>query len=139
MSIRKNKLYLLLTITCLAGYIWLISNLLILSTENTEGFSVCLIKHATNIPCPSCGATRAILALLKGEFLESLYWNPMGVILFSILLISPLWIGYDLLFRKETLLTYYHKTEQTLQQKWVAIPAIILVIGNWIWNIYKGL
>jgi len=52
---------------------------------------------------------------------------------------SPIWIAYDLVSRKETLLNFYKKTESYLKQKRIAIPVILLIITNWIWNIYKGL
>ena len=31
------------------------------------------------------------------------------------------------------------KIEETLSKKRVAIPAIMVILLNWIWNIYKGL
>lgn len=139
MPIRKNKLYLLLTIACLAGYIWLFINYSRSAAPGSNETGVCLIKEVTNIPCPSCGATRAVLTLLEGHFMESLFWNPLGVILLLILVISPLWLAFDLLSGRDTLYCFYNKMETILREKWVAIPAIGLVLGNWIWNIIKGL
>jgi hypothetical protein len=48
-------------------------------------------------------------------------------------------VAYDWVSQKETLLQAYCKVEMSLQRKRIAIPAILLVLGNWIWNIYKGL
>ena len=56
-----------------------------------------------------------------------------------ILLVTPGWIIFDLLLKKDTLFRFYNRTELFLKRKWIAIPAILLVILNWIWNIYKGL
>ncbi|BBE16839.1 hypothetical protein AQPE_0986 [Aquipluma nitroreducens] len=57
----------------------------------------------------------------------------------SILILAPLWILYDIVLRKDSLLQVYNRSEIFLRQKWIAIPLILLVILNWIWNIYKGL
>jgi hypothetical protein len=37
------------------------------------------------------------------------------------------------------LYNFYNQTELVLKRKWIAIPAILLVLLNWIWNIAKGL
>lgn len=139
MPIRRNKLYLLLTIASLAGYSWLFINHSRSAAPGSNETGVCLIKEVTHIPCPSCGATRAVLSLLEGHFIESLRWNPLGVILLLILVITPLWLAFDLFSGRDSLICFYTKMETVLQQKWVAIPAIGLVLGNWIWNIFKGL
>jgi hypothetical protein len=140
MPFHRNKLYLFLSVACLTGYIWLYFTSSVAS-GSTAPFTtdVCIIKHTTNIPCPSCGSTRSALALLQGNFIESLYWNPIGILLLLILLATPAWIAYDLYTKKSSLHTFYFKLESYLRKKSIAIPALILVIGNWCWNIFKGL
>jgi hypothetical protein len=76
--------------------------------------------------------------MLQGDFLDALYWNPIGFILGISLLILPVWIGMDFMLRKSSFLAFYLKAEKLLQSRKVAIPAISLVLLNWIWNIYKG-
>ena len=133
----RNKLYALLSTACVTGYIWLtFSYFWGASIENDPG--VCLFKHFTNIPCPSCGSTRSILSLLHGDILGSIAWNPFGLILMLILVISPLWIFYDVVNRKESLMKFYNNFECFLKRRYIAVPAVFLVLMNWIWNIYKG-
>lgn len=49
-----------------------------------------LLYQVFALKCPLCGGTRASLALLGGEFVEALRWNPLvtltlpGVILFAL-------------------------------------------------------
>ena len=74
-----------------------------------------------------------------GDIQSALFWNPFGIILMTILIVSPFWISYDVVSRKETLLKAYIKTELILKRKWIVLPAILLVMLNWIWNISKGL
>jgi len=98
-----------------------------------------LFKRVTGVPCPSCGTTRSVLSILKGDVLEGILWNPFGIIIIFILFIFPVWIISDVLGRKDTLFNVYNQTELFLKRKWIAIPAILLVLVNWIWNIVKGL
>jgi hypothetical protein len=136
---NKRKLYLITIIACIAGYIWVFVSYKNVDKLLITDIEVCPIKIITNIPCPSCGSTRAVLLFIKGDILSSILLNPIGLILISIMVFCPLWILYDVITRKESYYKFYKKTEQILRLKWIAIPAIILVLLNWIWNIYKGL
>ncbi|MGF1636390.1 MAG: DUF2752 domain-containing protein [Cyclobacteriaceae bacterium] len=97
------------------------------------------MKHATNIPCPSCGSTRSVVSLIHGEFIDALLINPLGYIVATIMLMMPIWILIDLVYKKETLYKLYQKMEVYLKKPQFAIPLIVLIIINWIWNITKGL
>jgi len=134
----RNKLYLLLFTACTAGYAWLtITYYRTVSLALEPG--VCLIKRVTGIPCPSCGSTRSVLSVLNGDIAGALLWNPFGIIIVCFLVIVPFWILFDVLRRQSTLFNFYNRTELFLKRKWIAIPAILLVLLNWIWNISKGL
>jgi hypothetical protein len=132
----KNKLYLLIIIACFSGCLYLFY-----TTQYSENgqISVCIIKNATGYSCPSCGTTRAVQELFKGNLIRSLMLNPFGIIGSLGLLILPFWIGIDLATKGKSFYTAYFKMESILKQKKIAIPLIILVVLNWIWNIYKEL
>lgn len=138
MTLDRNKLYLILFIACVAGYIWLYFSITKNITEN-KSVEVCLIKHLTNIPCPSCGSTRSVISLTKGDFIGALNFNPIGYLVAMIMLITPIWITADTIKRTKTLFVFYHKIETYLKRPRIAIPLILLVIINWIWNITKEL
>jgi len=138
MSINRIKLYAILLIACLAGYIWLFYGMKKLHSEGNT-FEVCLIKHTTNIPCPSCGSTRSVLSLIDGDPLKALYINPFGIIVASIMLITPVWILFDIITKKKTLFNFYRQTEIVLKKPKVSILLIVVVLINWIWNITKEL
>ena len=137
MILERNRLYSILGITCLAGYIWLYYNLYLQNTKSSSE-SFCMIKRITNIPCPSCGSTRSVSAVLHGDFAGAIYWNPLGLVVLAIMIVLPIWLAADLILKKDSLLQSYKSTEKILRKKTVAIPLIILVIINWIWNIYKN-
>ena len=115
MPIRRNKLYLFLILACLAGYIWVFFNASTTSNEKSK-VGGCLFKYVTNIPCPSCGSTRSVICFFKGHFLEAIYWNPIGVILILIMFLTPIWLSYDYIYKNDTLLRFYIKTETVLRK-----------------------
>lgn len=138
MILNRTKLYLLLFIACLVGYLWLFyGSKRTAAPEQT--FSVCPIKRAIHIPCPSCGSTRSVEAFTQGRFLEALYVNPLGILIAMIMAAVPLWILYDISTRRNTLLSCYIRMEAAFKKPQVFIPAIILILLNWIWNIIKEL
>jgi len=134
----RNKLYVVLSAACATGYIWLIINYHRSVSGSIEP-GVCLFKRFTGIPCPSCGSTRSVLSILNGDFTGAFLCNPFGIIIMFILIVSPLWIIFDIVTQKDSLYVVYNRTELFLRRKWIAITLILLVILNWIWNIYKGI
>ncbi|WP_255323803.1 DUF2752 domain-containing protein [Capnocytophaga stomatis] len=96
-------------------------------------------KHITDIPCPSCGTTRSVVSFFEGNFVKSFYLNPLGILASLFLLIAPLVLLYDLVFRKTLFYQMYIKSEEYLKKAYVYIPLIFLILLNWIWNIQKGL
>ena len=137
MNVSRNKLYALLFTACIAGYIWLFIGM---SQEHAKSkTAVCFIKKITNIPCPSCGSTRSILSLIRGDFMEAFYINPMGYLIAFILFLSPIWIIADIITKRNSLFNFYQRVETDIKRPQLAIPLVILVIINWIWNITKGL
>ncbi|MDO7603162.1 MAG: DUF2752 domain-containing protein [Flavobacteriaceae bacterium] len=136
MTLDRNKLYSVLFIACLAGYVWLYFSVTKNITEK-KLVEVCIIKHATNIPCPSCGSTRSVISLTKGDFIGALKFNPIGYLVAIIMLIAPIWIIADTIKGTKTLFNFYIKTETYLKRPKIAITLILLVIINWIWNITK--
>ena len=134
----RNKLYAILAAACAAGYAWLTINY----TKNISDkpdIGVCLFKKATGIACPSCGSTRSVREVINGDIAGAFLFNPFGILIIIVLIVSPVWIVYDLITRNDSLHRFYLKAEAIIRRKWFAIPAIALVLLNWIWNIYKGL
>ena len=132
----RNRLYGLVLGLSMAGYSWLAFNLF---NKTAIIYSPCLIKNATGIPCPSCGTTRSLAALMCGDFSGALYWNPIGLLLAVAAVIFPAWILMDFWRNKNSFWLAFQRTERLFQQPLIAYPAIVLIIANWIWNIFKGL
>ncbi len=133
----RNKLYVFLSTACTVGLVWLI----IAYNRNISGEvdgGVCLFKRITSLPCPSCGSSRSVLALLKGDLSGAFRLNPFGFIVLAVMVTTPVWIIIDLIYQKATLFSFFTKAESFLSRKWVAVSGVLIVLLNWIWNIYKG-
>ncbi len=138
MIANRNKLYKLILLACLVGYVWVYLNLIqVVNTQNH--FEVCFIKRVLNIPCPSCGTTRSIAAILSGDLKMALYLNPFGFLISIILLICPIWIIKDVFFKKQSFLNFYKLIEQKINKPFYTIMLVSLVLINWIWNFTKEL
>jgi hypothetical protein len=138
MTLNRNKLYWILFTACTVGYVWIYFISEKQFTENNQ-INGCLIKHLTNIPCPSCGSSRSVISLLNGDFIVALNFNPIGYIIVLTMLVAPVWIIMDTITKTNSLFNFYLKTENYLKKLKVAIPLILIIIMNWIWNITKGL
>ena len=108
---------------------------------NTQGrqITVCPIKNVTGYPCPSCGTTRSVSALLTADWHTALHTNPLGLLALALLVVVPLWLLSDVIFRKNGLHKAYLRFEEIFKRPYVYIPFFILILLNWIWNIAKGL
>jgi hypothetical protein len=136
---KKNKLYSLILVACFLGYSWLLFLKLTPVKKSGLDLTVCVFKRVTSFPCPSCGTTRAVSDFFNGAILHSLYLNPFGIVVGVIMVVSPIWIIWDFITKKHSFYSFYIEIENILRKKKIAIPLIILVILNWIWNINKQL
>lgn len=121
----------------LAGCGWLIFQQL--SPSAAQPVVLCPVKLLSGVPCPSCGTTRAMTTIMEGEFAAGLGINPLGGLMAGLMLIFPFWWGHDRLRQKQSLLRAYTRTEQVVRIPWVAILLVVLIAGNWYWNIVKEL
>jgi len=130
MSIDFKYKYLGIILFLISGY-FVLFNFPFLFKEHV----FCLFKRITGFPCPACGSLRASFALFRGAFLQSILINPFALITNLFFLFSLFWMLYDIIRNKETFIP-------SLEKKWSKTSLMILgiiVVSNWIWNIYKGL
>lgn len=135
MTKQRNKLYFFLSIACIFGYIWILSNKQNLNTP--INLPSCLFKKITTIPCPSCGSTRAVIELTNGNFLNSILLNPLGIVISFLMITIPIWILKDLITQSNSFFKAYHKIEFHFKKPVNYISFIILILMNWFWNMNK--
>jgi hypothetical protein len=134
---KPRNFYGIMIMLSLVGYGWIYWNKTTNSTLASS--STCLIKKVLSIPCPSCGSTRSVLSLLEGRILDAFYLNPFGLPILVLLICIPCWIAWDFISQTKSLYILYGYIEKEIQKKPYPLILIFLVIGNWIWNIKKGI
>jgi hypothetical protein len=106
--------------------------------NSIQGPELCLFKHATGWPCPSCGSTRAVVHLWHGHFWQSLTTNPLGMVVFVLA-----WPALFLLLRDaRDGGTRFEKGLDQIQvafqsRPWLFVLLAFLLALNWGWNMYK--
>jgi len=136
---NRKKLYIFFSLLSFMGYAWLGWNVVEQSAHSSVPV-VCLFKEVTGIPCPSCGTTRSLIELMRGNVKEAFLINPFGLVMAFAILAIPLWIAADTVRRSDSFYRSYGMMEQVLaSNKWVSISAVMIVLLNWFWNITKGL
>jgi len=133
MVVKYKRLYIFVLIACMTGYIWLLFHLF--ADYQKRGYNVCLFKYVTGIPCPSCGSTASVIAILHGKFLMALSLNPLGFVIFSIMVVSPIWIIFDLITKKDSFAKVYQWMESFFRRPIIYIPIILIILIIWIFNI----
>lgn len=101
----------------------------------------CTFRQVTGVPCPSCGATRAGLALAQGDLMLALSYNPLVVISLGILFgwsmfcVFKKWGGKFVSRRLSKMMAkifgaHFGSAKFKMRQRlrWLAIGAIVL---NW--------
>lgn len=87
----------------------------------------CYFRSFLGFPCPSCGTTRSLVSLVRGDVLGSFVMNPLAAVLILIVL---LWLCYSILAalfvlpRLSLLLTENEKNA-------VRLGAVMLALANW--------
>lgn len=70
----------------------------------------CPIKWLTGIPCPMCGMTRSLTALLQGDFGRSMSFHSLGIILFVGLISTFLIVSAELLINRSIAFSKHDRT-----------------------------
>lgn len=89
--------------------------------------NACMFLRLTGLPCPSCGSTRAVLALTRGEILRAFAWNPLITAFLATLV---LYLGTRILTG------WAPRVRLTRTERILALTLLVaLVLGNWAWVI----
>jgi len=136
--LRKIKFYSVISGITLSAYGWLIYNFQ-QSSLKSEAFSLCIFKNVSGVACPACGTTRSTFELIEGNLMEAALINPLGIVAFIGLLILPVWLLYDLLFKKNSLWHFSNSVNNQLNGSASGYLLALLLLANWGWNIIKGL
>jgi hypothetical protein len=98
----------------------------------------CFIKNLTGVACPSCGSTRAIHAILQGDFWYAFQINPLGYIIIVIMLMIPSWMIWDFLKKSSSFYNFYHSVQKLMKKPLPIFFLLTAVIVNWVFILLKG-
>ena len=102
----------------------------LLSTGGTDGPPLCLFHRATGHPCPTCGVTRAGVALLHGRVQSALTFNPLFTL--AVLAATP----FAILHYAFGLALDIRLGRRARRRLWALLAAALL--ANWLWLLRNG-
>ena len=110
--------------------LWAALVVLAYAAEQATGHAhaLCLFRRVTDTPCPTCGGTRATLAMLTGRPLAAFTLNPLVA---AALLLGAAWIVASLARRRPVAKDLLHD-----RRAW-ALGAIALA-ANWTYLLAAG-
>lgn len=92
----------------------------------------CLFRLWTGIPCPTCGATRSVLAMLDGRIVPAVAFNPLVAIATGAFLAggiaAPFWVARGLPVL----------AVEGGPSRRVVAAALAVVVANWAWLLASG-
>lgn len=115
---KKIKLIFIILILFLYAFIYLKYNVGI----------PCIFFEITGLYCPGCGITRAIISLIKLDFIQAFRYNPLIIVVFPFLLIYIIYSTHCWLFDKKNSL---HKIPNSI----LYIILIIIILFGILRNI----
>lgn len=97
------------------------------------GWQICLFHRLTGLPCPTCGATRAAFALLRGDWAGAWGWHPPAALLLP---------GLALYLAVGTISWVAYGRFPVLRgsvREWIALAAVItaLLLFNWMYALSR--
>ncbi|MBK9331503.1 MAG: DUF2752 domain-containing protein [Ignavibacteria bacterium] len=91
--------------------------------------SSCILLNITGIPCIFCGLTRSFEELVSFNLVNSFYYNPSSVFIFTFLAVLSLSIF---------ILSLYNYKIRLVSGKKTFIAITLVIVTVWIMNIIFG-
>lgn len=95
------------------------------------GLPPCFFHQVTGLPCPTCGGTRAALALLSGDVPGAFHANPLVAAALVVLVGGGLVAGAIAAFGRGV-------REPARIPGWARAGIVLVLAANWLWLIVDG-
>ncbi len=96
----------------------------------------CTLREFTGIPCPTCGATRAVRAFLGGDWAAALGYNPLLALLLVVLVLFNLYAALVLILHLPRL-RWHPPADKPASNLWKRMVMIAIILVNWAFVIWK--
>jgi phosphatidylserine synthase len=94
----------------------------------------CPFKHLSGLPCPTCGSTRAVMALLEGEWSDALWLNPattLAIVCSTVTIPIALWTSRAGHRRWRLVVT-------SREAGWIRLGALAVIAAQWCFLMLTG-
>ena len=95
---------------------------------------ICHLREWTGVPCPTCGSSRMVEALLRGEVFEALRWNPLALLTVVLLALWAVASTSRHLLGLPPLRPLLESWERTA----LRLSAVVLLVAGWAYLIWRG-
>jgi hypothetical protein len=92
---------------------------------------LCPFKRLTHLPCPTCGGTRGVLAILSGDPIQGFLYNPL---LFAVLAALAANLLLRLIFAGS-----FRLQTSSRERKALLLIFLVLIGLNWAYLIHRGI
>jgi hypothetical protein len=90
----------------------------------------CLFKLATGKPCPTCGTTRMVLAVIHGQWRQAVGHNPL---MFGLLCLGIALLALRVVFSRRFVVIASPRS-----RRFAALAAVVAVLANWVYVLRIG-
>lgn len=111
-------------------WIALAGTAVILQQQLNDDMPLCPLKLATDYPCPTCGLSRGVLAIARGDILAAWLYNPL---VFTML-------GYGIVLAVLRL-GFARRVRWNLsprQRRWAWAILIAAILADWVYLVAAG-
>ena len=95
---------------------------------------ICHFREWTGVPCPTCGSSRMVEALLGGDVFEALRWNPLALLTLGLL---ASW-AFTSTLRHLFGLPQLHPVLESWERTALRLLAVATPVAGWAYLIWRG-
>lgn len=96
---------------------------------------LCPLHAVTGLPCPTCGSTRAAIALVHGDLATALAWNPLMTL---VMIGAALYVLYAAVVVIRNIPRLRWTPPSRSESRGIRIGVILLIAINWGYLIWRG-
>jgi len=112
--------------------VYAVGVLVFLLIAHTPFYLPCIWKAITNIPCPTCGLTRAFLYLYQLNIISAVKMSILSAPLIIGVVVHLICAFADLIWKTSLL----NRFNMFFAKSWVLVTLLILIFVSWGYNIY---